>query len=266
MSIVQLTSSNHKEVIRLFGAEIDNYQFIINDLVTQNYQGEHLKVFGEYDENGNLVSILLNNFNNVTYYSNTDRDVDGYKEILKTLTFSKLSGPSKLMSKFIPYINVKSDTLSHMGVVKNIAVTRKYPDIAIKTVQTGKEIGMQYDLFLLTDEFIGSLPKSKSDYIKQESDRLKNTKDRTVYISMNNEMVSSAATIREGEKSAIIIGVFTNPKFRGKGYGTEVLIGLFDMLLNEGKYPYLFHSNPVARNVYKNLGMTEVCEWRVLIV
>ncbi|MBB2482879.1 hypothetical protein H5P36_22210 [Bacillus sp. APMAM] len=40
----------------------------------------------------------------------------------------------------------------------------------------------------------------------------------------------------------------------------------FDLLLEEGKYPYLFYSNPVVRNMYKNLGMTEVCEWTVLVV
>ncbi|KKI89022.1 acetyltransferase [Bacillus sp. SA1-12] len=265
MSIAQLSIANHKEVVTLFGREIENYYFFINDLVTNNYQGKHFKVFGEY-ENGELVSILLNNFNNVSYYSNTERNVDIYKEILDTLTYSKLSGPSKLIEKFIPYINVKEDALSHMGFVKNISAKRRYPEMKIKIVQSEKEIEMQYDLFLLTKEFQGSLPNNKNDYIKMESERLKKTNDRTVYLSIDNEIVSSAATIKEGEKSAIIIGVFTNPNFRGKGFGTEVLIGLFEMLLKEGKYSYLFYSNPVARNVYKNLGMIEVCEWRVLVV
>ncbi|CAG9623287.1 GNAT family N-acetyltransferase [Sutcliffiella rhizosphaerae] len=125
---------------------------------------------------------------------------------------------------------------------------------------------MQYDLFLSTDEFLGSLPENRDDYIKMESDRLKNTADQTAYLSIDNVMVSSVATIREGDKSAIIIGVYTNPKYRGKGYGTEVLTCLFNKLLSEGKYPYLFYNNPVARSVYKNLGMTEVCEWCVLFV
>lgn len=265
MSIAQLTSSNHDDVIMLFGSEIVHYHFLINDLVTNNYHGEQFKVFGEY-ENGELVSILLNNFNNVTYYSKTERNVDAYKNILKTLSFSKLSGPSNLMYKFIPYINLKNDVKSHMGVVKSISVNRKYPGLEIKVVQSEEEIGMQYDLFLQTTEFYGSLPENKNDYIKMERERLKRSNDRTTYISIDNEMISSAATFSEGEKSAIIIGVFTNPKFRGRGYGTEVLIGLFEMLLKEGRYPYLFYSNPVARNVYKNLGMTEVCEWLVLEV
>ncbi|MEK5391707.1 MULTISPECIES: hypothetical protein [Heyndrickxia] len=44
MSISPLSNVNHKEVVQLFGAEIDYYQFLINDLVTNNYQGDHFKV------------------------------------------------------------------------------------------------------------------------------------------------------------------------------------------------------------------------------
>lgn len=265
MSIVQLTSSHHKEVVKLFGNEIENYYFIINDLISNNYKSEHFRVYGEY-EREKLVSILLTDFNNISYYSNSDREVDIYQGVIESLTFNKFSGSSKLVEKFIPYLDIKDDTISHMGVVKDICAKRMYPDLEMKIIQSEEEIGMQYDLFLLTEEFKGSLPENKNTYIDMEYERLKYTSDRTVYLSIDNEMVSSVSTIREGEKSAIIIGVFTNPKFRGKGYGTEVLIALFNMLLKEGKYLYLFYTNPLARSVYKNIGMTEVCEWRLVTV
>ncbi|WP_291570451.1 hypothetical protein [Clostridium sp. UBA4548] len=67
MGIVELTSKNHEEVVDLFGEEITNYYFIVEDLVRNNYRREGFRVFGEYEE-GVLKSILLNNFNNVTYY------------------------------------------------------------------------------------------------------------------------------------------------------------------------------------------------------
>lgn len=265
MNIVKLTSYNHKDVLKLFGNEIINYYFFIEELTRNNYEGEYFNVFGEY-ENGQLVSILLNNYNNITYYSNSDRSVDVYKNVLKELKFSKLSGNKEFIKKFLPYVNVKQDTLSYMGVVKDIVVERKYPNLSIKTISTKKEIEMQYDLLKSTEEFIDSLPKNRDEYVENEFKRIKNTSDRIVYLSNGKEMVSSCATIMEGEKSAIIIGVVTNPKFRNKGYGTDVLIGLFSMLLDEGKYPYLFYNNPAARSVYKKIGMTEVCEWRVVLV
>ncbi|WP_197277528.1 GNAT family N-acetyltransferase [Bacillus sp. FJAT-27245] len=262
ITVRQLSIDNHHQVIELFGDEVDNYYFLINDLISNRYEGENFKLFGEF-ENGKLVSVLLNNFNNITYYSNANRDVTLYNEMLMKLTFSKISGPSKFINKFIPLINPKKVTLSHMGVVKAVSAKRKYPELQLKIVQTDDEIGMQYDLFLRTEEFVGTLPENKEDYIRKERERLRSTTDRTVYLSVEKQMVASAATIREGKNSAIIIGVFTHPDFRGMGYGTEVLIGLFEMLLNEGKYAYLFYNNPVARSVYKNLGMIEICEWQV---
>ena len=265
MEILELTINNHQDVEEFFGEEITNYYFIIDDLLKNKYKGEIFHVYGEY-EHGKLASILLNNFNNITYYSKEDRNVEIYKDILNKSTFSKLSGPSKLIEKFIPYVNVKEDTLSYMGVVKNIASKRKDENNPVRIIKTEKEIGMQYDLLMSAEEYIGCLPENKKDYIENEVERLIETTDRTCYLAINYEMVSSCSTIREGEKSAIVIGVVTNPKYRNRGYGTEVLIGLFELLLKEGKYPYLFYNNPTARSVYKNIGMTEVCEWRVMQV
>ncbi|MDF2925549.1 MAG: hypothetical protein K0R57_4463 [Paenibacillaceae bacterium] len=100
----------------------------------------------------------------------------------------------------------------------------------------------------------------ESEWIRQGT-----STDRTMYLSIDGQMVASCSTVREGVNSAIIIGVVTHPSCRNKGYGTEMLIGLSDTLLNEGKYPYLFYSNPAARWVYKKIGMTEVCQWRVVL-
>lgn len=64
MYITRLSMKNHEEVVALFGENIGDYYFLINDLLDHNYQGESFYVYGEY-ENNRLVSILLNNFNNI---------------------------------------------------------------------------------------------------------------------------------------------------------------------------------------------------------
>jgi predicted GNAT family acetyltransferase len=175
-----------------------------------------------------------------------------------------MSGPSNLIEKFRPYIKVKEDSLSYMGVIKNINLKRKYLDVPINIIKTEKEISIQYDLLMSTNEYVDCLPENKNDYILSEIKGINETSNRTAYLMMDNEMVSSCSTAKEGEKSAIIIGVVTNPKNRNKGYGTEVLIGLINVLLKEGKYPYLFYNNPAARRVYRKIGITEICEWRVI--
>lgn len=263
MYLKKLTSTDHGDVIKLFGDEEINYQFLIDGLIKNNYLGD-FKVFGEYEDH-QLVSVLVNNYNNITYFSKSDRDISIYHELLKDLNYSKLSGPSIFMQKFTPYVDAKENSLSYLGVVKSISSSRKQKE-PIRIISTKDEIRMQYDLLGSTNEFKGSLPTNREEYVISEYERLKNTSDRTVYITLNDEMVASCSTIMEDKNSAIVIGVVTNPKVRNMGYGTEVLLGLFERLLEEGKYPYLFYNNPVARSVYQNIGMTEVCEWRVIKV
>lgn len=264
MSVSRLTRENHNDVLELFGNETENYYFLINDLLENNYNAESFYVYGEYQK-GKLVSFLLNNFKNITYYSKTIRNVTIYRDLLDSLSYDKLSGPSDLMAQFKPFVKLKCETLSHLGVIKKVTGKRKYQDLDLKTVATEEEISMLYNLFSTTEEYRSILPKNKKTFVEREMERLENNHaSRTVYLRGKYEILASAATVRESTNSAIIIGVCTNSKFRNKGFGSEVLIGLFNRLLEEGKFPYLFYTNPNARSVYKNLGMVEVCEWRVI--
>ncbi len=263
MEIKKLSKQNHAEVVALFGEDLVYYHFLVDDLLDNDYGGEAFHVYGEYDK-ANLSSILLNNYENITYYARTDRSVDVYRDILGQLRFSKLSGPSHLMAKFLPFVEATADTLSYLGVVEDIKVQRSYPELVVNTISTAEEVGRQYDLLMSTEEY--NLGQDRDTYVQAEMRRLEGTNARTVYLSRDGQMIASCATTRESRNSAIIIGVVTDPEYRNQGYGTEVLVDLFAALLREGKYPYLFYNNPAARSVYKNLGMTEVCQWRVVSV
>lgn len=263
MAVTRLLLANHEDVVALFGKDVGNYYFLVNDILDHNYHGESFYVYGEY-ENGQLVSILLNNFNNVTYYSREDRDITVYKDILSQLRFSKLSGPSSLMRKFLPFVEVQEDTLSYMGVVREVTGRKNHSDLTIKAISTKEELGMYYDLLKSAEEY--SLLPDKEQYVAAEWERIEKKDGRTCYLCVDNVMVSACSTTKESRNSAIVIGVVTHPEHRNRGYASEVVNSLFQSLLNEGKYPYLFYSNPAARNVYKKLGMTEVCEWRVTFV
>lgn len=264
MSIVRMDNTYHQEVINFFGQDIKKFYFIVSDMLRNNYMGKNFKVYGEFEEN-KLQSILLSNFNNLTYYAKSDRDANVYKDIIVDLPFEKISGPSNLVEKLIPFVNIQSDRLSYMGYVEKIGIKRKYPHLQVKYISTDDEIGMQYDLLLSAKEYLGVMPDSKEKYITGQR-KIINTNSRTAYLLIDDKMVSSCSTISEYDKSAIVTGVVTSPEFRNKGYGSEVLICLFETLISEGKNPYLFYSNPVASSVYKKLGMEEVCEWRVVFI
>ena len=263
MGIRELILEDHNKIVGLFGEKLEDYNFIVMDILRNKYNAEEFKVYGEFIKD-KLVSMLMYNRGNVTYYSPYDISIEGYNDILKDLNFVKLSGPSNLMEKFLPYVDVEYDGQSYVGMIKDVKVKSKYSDIKVKYVETREEIEKLYYLFKSTEEYKDVVPESKEKFIEDELVRLETSNDRTAYIEVDGEMVASCATRGETTKSAIIIGVVASPNHRNKGYGTEVLIGLFNDLLNEGKIPYLFYNNPVARSVYKNLGAKEVCEWRVI--
>ena len=261
MKVVRMDSTYHEEILSFFGEEADKFYFIISDIIRNNFSEQSFKLYGEFDNN-KLQSILLNNFNNLTYFSRTDRSFEVYKDVLKKLNFNKISGPNKLVEKVIPYVNIQGDGLSYLGYVNKIILDKRYTELPIRFINTDEEIGMQYDLLKSSKEYIGMLPDNKETYIAEQKNKI-NINSRTAYLMIDNQMVSSCSTIAEHDKSAIIVGVVTNPKFRNKGFGSEVLIGIFEVLLKEGKKPYLFYNNPSARSVYMKIGMEEVCEWRV---
>lgn len=264
IEIIKLNINHHKYIVDLFNDEIIHYYFIISDLLRSNYTGVSLQVYGEFDNN-ELKSILLNNQNNLTYYSKEDRSIDIYMDFLKEMHFHKISGSYQLVEKFIPFYNVKSDGSCYLGYFDTITQNRKHPDMEIKYITSNEELGLLYDLLMSAKEYHNVIPSNKAEYIQEQIQHI-NDSSRTAYIILNNKMISSSATVNEYANSAIITGVVTSPDYRKLGFGSEVLINLVKTLLNEGKVPYLFYNNPAARNMYLKLGIKEVCEWRVCLI
>jgi hypothetical protein len=57
------------------------------------------------------------------------------------------------MGKFIPYVKVKQDALSYLGVVKQAARSRARPELILRTISSKEEIRMQYHLLASAQEF-----------------------------------------------------------------------------------------------------------------
>jgi uncharacterized protein len=254
---------DHDHVLTLFhGKELD-FGFLLNELLANRYAGEKLKVYGEF-EKGDLVSILINNGLNVSYFSNEKRDVDIYNKILSAASYTKISGVHDMIEPFKSSLKIKEDVSSYLGYIQHVLVDPNSTNTQIHTLQSAEEWNQLYDLLASTTEFSSVLPASKSTYISQQLLLINDTTTRTCSLTLNGDMVATASTISEYKKSAIITGVYTNPLHRGRGFAREVLIQLCLRLLKEGKVPYFFYNNPKARSLYKTIGMVEVCKWRVL--
>lgn len=96
--------------------------------------------------------------------------------------------------------------------------------------------------------------------IKIARDKIENER---VYLWIDHEPVSMAMKARESFNTAVISGVLTPIKLRGKGYATSCVVELSQLLLNSGyNYCSLFTdlSNPTSNSIYMNIGYEPVCD------
>jgi len=85
---------------------------------------------------------------------------------------------------------------------------------------------------------------------------------RVFVVEQGGEIVSAALTNAEIAAMAMIGGVFTPPRHRGKGYARACVGTLCRDLLAEGKQPILYYGNTAAGRVYARLGFRPIGTWR----
>ncbi|RME83477.1 MAG: GNAT family N-acetyltransferase [Caldilineae bacterium] len=85
---------------------------------------------------------------------------------------------------------------------------------------------------------------------------------RVFVTEVKGEIVSSALTNAETYTLAMIGGVYTPPRHRGRGYARAAMVALCHSLLDDGLRPVLYYANPAAGAIYRGLGFRELGWWR----
>ncbi|MEK4564687.1 GNAT family N-acetyltransferase [Alkalihalobacillus sp. FSL R5-0424] len=259
----QLYVDDHDLVLTLFKGRVLDFGFLLDELLANNYESQYLKAYGEFEQ-GNLVSILMHNGINISYYSNETRDLESYNRLIFAASYSKISGVHDMIEPFARTLTVKEDVSSYLGYIEHFLVTPNDTSEHIQTIRTEEEWSQIYDLLASSAQYSSVLPANKSLYISDQLNLVSDVTTRTCCLILDGEMVATASTISEYKQSAIITGVYTNSLHRGRGFACKLLVQLCLQLLKEGKVPYFFYNNPKARSLYKKIGMVEACKWRVL--
>lgn len=85
-------------------------------------------------------------------------------------------------------------------------------------------------------------------------DKLESKRGRGYYYSENGMIQSVVQTDFETDKAAIIVGVASDVKYRGRGLATDLLKVLLADLDKEKKNSYLLYDNLDAGKIYERLG------------
>ncbi|WP_069650070.1 GNAT family N-acetyltransferase [Caloranaerobacter ferrireducens] len=229
--------------------------FIIGDVENYGFNNEFQKLWGEFNQKGELIGVLLKYFESFIFYSRDEFDVEGFYNIMKNEEFKLLSGEKSIVEKFekLHSFSKKRDTyFCKLDKGSKLEENELLANVRKVELENVDEI---VKLYKLIEEF--------SRDISEESIRKKfeDNTGRGYYIEEDGKMVSVAQTTAENSTSAMIVGVCTHPDYRKRGYATACMTKLCKALLNEGKSLCLFYDNPKAGRIYKRLGFKDMGIW-----
>lgn len=234
----------------------------IGDLKETDLLPDQIRVIGEM-ENEVIKALMLFYKDKMVYTSMVDRDISLFVNIIKESGITKFVGRKDAIEKFKTYFQPEFESDSYIMCMDSITMNCHTNTKVIKRVHTQDELHKLYSLLNQVEEYsyIGNDPEK---FVNQQMSLLESNQSRTYYLEENGEMVSTAATLGEKEKSALLVGVATPPSHRNKGYASKVVLQLCTDLIEEGKRVYLFYNNSDAGSIYRRIGFQDLGEWKVM--
>lgn len=230
---------------------IVNY-FIILSLERSVYEEMFCKKWGEFNEQNELIAVLLKRkTGNMQFYSRSQCDYRAFSEILKIEGFNKLIGEEMSINNFKSYcVFSREEKGPFIAKLENYINFYKIKDHSrLKNLEADD-----------IDRVVKLYEKCFKGFATKKSmiEKLENRTGRGYYIEVGNDIVSIAQTSYEEEKSALITGVATDPKYQGKGFASICISKLLSELVKEGKALYLQYDNEAAGSIYNKMGFHDI--------
>lgn len=253
--VKQLFKENEEEIFNLLSDESSLNLFIIGDIENFGFDTDFQQVWGDYSSN-ELKGVLLKYYNNVIiYYKNLDFDENNFYEIIQTFEDDKVNygGKKEVLDRFRKFFEAShkmKDSFMCEFSKENLQIDSKDIPYKIGDLASAKK----------TYKFINTIEEfSTFQDFEIYKKRFITSSGRLFYVEdEKGEVIHSCESTAECSKGAMIIGVATDKKHRGKGYTTSVLGSLCKILLSEGKKPCLFFDNPNAGRIYLRMGFEKV--------
>ncbi|MFB4159172.1 GNAT family N-acetyltransferase [Geomicrobium sp. JSM 1781026] len=255
--IRRLTQADHEECFALLKTKAAENLFIIGDIEAFGYEQDFQRLWGEWDERGELIAVLLKYRQNYIPFAVAPFDALAFSEImLKDSEFHMMSGLKETTEKIEPYLGAykrKRETY----YAKCTTVKNDFRDVSVVERATETDAEPIVNLLNSIPEFDQSVDVTASDKRKGMEDGV----SRSVYVQVGGRIVSTASTAAENTVSAMIIAVGTHADYKRKGYASQCMQALCQELISEGKELCLFYDNPEAGNIYKRIGFEDIGFW-----
>lgn len=254
--IRKLNATNKQELLRFLEKDKELNLFIIGDIENYGFNQTFLEYWGEFNENEQLIAVLMKFYEGFTVYSTENFDVIRFSEIIKVHDYKSLSGEMSIVEKFSKFIEVNRKREMYFSKLEN--PDELYKGEQIELVRK-TEIEDAEKLWLFHRRRNGGIDVQPLERLER---KLKDRSGRGYHIKNDDgEIISSAETTAENSYSAMVVGVVTDEAYGGCGYATAIVSKLCREVLKEGKTLCLFYDNPKAGKIYERLGFQPIGKW-----
>ncbi|MFA5471511.1 MAG: GNAT family N-acetyltransferase [Acholeplasmataceae bacterium] len=256
--IRQLKDADQALVLDYLYKEVNFNIFTIGDIETFGMETEFQRIYGEFDDENQLISVFLRYRENAVYTSYMHRFNEAYLDIFKSDPFKFMSGKSELLELIEPYLEGYKKQKTYFCRASSISDDIK-PNLLISKLSTEEDAGLLYDLLKLIEEF-AYFESSREAFIKQKQDSIK--MGMSLFIKEDGKIISNVSTTAETTKNAMVVAVATHPEHRQKGYASMLIKELmYEYIVLKKKELCLFYDNPKAGKIYIKLGFKPIGKW-----
>ncbi len=258
--IRKLIETDRTILLNFLYQDVEYNIFPIGDVEAFGFDTSFQRLYGEFDKQGHLLSMLLHYHKNAIYYASMPRFNHAYLNIFLTDPFTYISGKSELLDLIalhLPNFHHKRMFLCKADVYhQDILPT----STEIKQVTTIEECQRLYDDLLVTIPEFGYHKTTRATFVTEKMHGLK--MGVTLYLEAAGKIVASAATTAETTKNAMVVAVATHHDHRHCGHATALIKRLLEIyLVTKNKSLCLFYDNPEAGHIYHRAGFTHLGTW-----
>lgn len=232
--------------------------YIFIDLKKYGLEDENFNVWIQYNSQNEICALISEYYGGIQIYSKlSDLEPEEIANFINYINPSTIFGMEKtltLLYKFLPKYDEEIGAISELTKLTFSPNNNVY-SAPIEELKEIIEIISQ-------DENLG-LPYGFESLYEQYYERKQNNFGRNFVLrdEKTNEIVCHAGTNAELPELAIICGVITSIKYRGKGFSKGTLAALCEQLLLENKRIFSYFFIPSAEKMHYGVGFEKIGNW-----
>lgn len=244
-----ITNDDIKEIISYCSGDSIGVK-IASQLLAYSNRFDFLNYWVQQNDKG--YTCAISRFDgNMTVYASDEADFEEIGEFIRAVGYAS--------------IFTKKDILIKMGFEKlSAGDVLRFENKMFPQEKVAQEIEIPAHAYELLQKNTG-ISIAKTDYLPWLSDYVQRKKyfgAKIFGIYDDGKLASSAMTLAETEKSALLGGVVTDKNYRKNHLATNVLYTLTDKLTQENKKEIFIYTYEVKNTVlYEKIGFRKIGEW-----